>query len=107
MVIEIFLSIIGLYILYRIIKYLRRPRIRYKRQYRIKYLDKKGYKRYKDNDRLVHREIAWNNIYDFDKHPLRFREYDIHHKDRNKLNNKIKNLELLTRKQHKEIHGIK
>jgi len=79
-----------------------------KRKYRKTYIDKQGYKRYKDNGRLVHRETAYNQIYikDIGKYPLRFREYDIHHIDGNKLNNKSKNLQILTREQHKQVHGI-
>ena len=73
------------------------------------YIDDNGYKRYKNNNRLVHREKAYKYIYcksNRIKYPLRFRSYDIHHIDRNKLNNKIENLELLTRKQHKKKHKI-
>jgi len=32
--------------------------------------------------------------------------HDIHHKDENKLNNNIGNLEILTTKEHGEIHGF-
>lgn len=31
--------------------------------------------------------------------------YSVHHKDKNKRNNEIENLELLTKKEHAELHG--
>lgn len=31
--------------------------------------------------------------------------YDVHHKDRNKLNNSSKNLEILTRSEHAVLHN--
>ena len=35
-----------------------------------------------------------------------FSEYVVHHKDGNKKNNDIDNLEILEQKEHEEIHGI-
>lgn len=80
----------------------------YKERSRKTYIDKKGYKRYKNNDRLIHRDIAYYKIYrkSFGEYLKKFGEYDIHHKDGNKLNNTIKNLQILTRNEHKKKHGL-
>ena len=32
-------------------------------------------------------------------------EYDVHHKDLNKLNNEISNLAVMTRSKHAKLHG--
>lgn len=96
------------------------------------YIDDKGYMRYKGNDRLVHREIAFNEIYlrvcSFCRSELnngyrtharyckfcgrliyrgRFSECHIHHKDHNKLNNNKDNLMVLTEREHLQIHRLK
>jgi len=57
--------------------------------------------------KLIHRDIAYKEIYQYPlKHKLRFGDYDIHHIDKNKLNNSVENLEILTREQHKKKHGF-
>ena len=70
------------------------------------YIDNNGYERDSYDDRLIHRKVAFKHIYSFPEYPERFRDYDIHHKDRNKLNNQPENLQILTRKEHKEVHGF-
>jgi len=71
-------------------------------------LDKRGYYR-NGYGKLVHREVAYHNHYiegfKRGKYILRFGEYDIHHIDENKLNNHPSNLQILTREEHKKIHG--
>lgn len=65
------------------------------------YIDGRGYLRWKKNNRLCHRDIAW-------EHGLRghdkFGNCDIHHKDENKFNNNPSNLEILTREEHQKEH---
>jgi hypothetical protein len=69
------------------------------------YLDKYGYLRFKDTDRLVHRVVAYQIWLSHRKeYPLAFSCYEIHHKDGMKTNNNPKNLELLTKAEHAEIH---
>jgi len=73
----------------------------------ITYIDEKGYKRYKNGHRLVSRKIAQEKIYERNrnKYSLPFREYIVHHKNENKLDNKIQNLELYTKEQHNKVHN--
>lgn len=71
-----------------------------------RHLDQRGYYR-NGYGRLVHRIVAYNFLYDYPLvHPLRFGEYDVHHIDRNKLNNHPGNLQILTREEHKREHGF-
>jgi len=73
------------------------------------YLDGRGYLRFKKGDTLVHRWLAKKHIYDKDrwKYHKRWESYQVHHKDGSKLNNRIENLEIVTRREHEDIHGIK
>lgn len=65
------------------------------------YIDSNGYLRWKDSNRLCHRDIAWDaNL----RGPGKFGELDIHHKDGNKFNNSPANLEVLTREAHQREH---
>lgn len=73
------------------------------------YIDEKGYKRYKKDGKLVHREIAFKEVYrkNRNSYPRRFSEYDVHHMDENKLNNNPSNLVLKPRDTHDLTHEIK
>ena len=57
------------------------------------YTDKNGYTRYKYTRKLVHRTI-YKKIYDNSE--FKFSECLVYHKDRNKNNNKLDNLKLIT-----------
>lgn len=70
------------------------------------YVDTNGYLRYSDSDKLVHRHVALKKLYTKDKYPLKFGEYQVHHIDRNKLNNDSSNLIICTEDQHASFHGI-
>lgn len=73
-----------------------------------RHLDENGYYRNGYN-KLVHRDVAYHSHYisgyKEGKYKLRYREYDVHHVDRNKLNNHPDNLQILTREEHKKVHG--
>jgi len=73
------------------------------------YLDEKGYLRFNDSGNLVHRWVAYNKIYKPTKrkYSMKFRNYQVHHKDGNKLNNNPINLQVVSVSKHKSIHGIK
>jgi len=70
------------------------------------YIDKNGYFRFIGSNRLVHRWIAQKNLYNKKGlfHSLPFGEYEIHHRDRNKFNNSVNNLKIVTHDEHFRIH---
>ncbi len=68
------------------------------------YTDDRGYDRNGDG-RLVHRKVAHKHHYTKDKFSKGFREYVVHHKDKNKKNNSPENLEILTKEEHNKKHG--
>ena len=84
-------------------------------QFHLIFINENGYEQFlksiidpsKTGD-LFHRWYAKKNIYDKNRkmYPLEWREYEVHHKDQNKRNNDLSNLQILTIKQHKEIHKI-
>ena len=64
------------------------------------YIDKNGYKRYRDSDILVHRYVAKRKL-GRKLHPGEV----VHHKNRNKKDNRRKNLDVLPSQQkHYRIH---
>ncbi len=69
--------------------------------------DNKGYER-RGYSTLIHRQIAFHQIYkkNRDKYSLPFSKYQVHHKDKNKQNNNLSNLELIERESHEKIHKI-
>ncbi len=73
------------------------------------YIDKNGYLRFNDSDKLVHRWVAYNQIYKSKswKYLMKFKNYQVHHKDGNKLNNNSSNLQVVSVFKHKNIEGIK
>ena len=72
------------------------------------HLDSKGYER-DSNNNLIHRNVAYEFIYKDGYvdgvYTDKFRNYDVHHIDKNKRNNSPGNLKILTREEHKAIHG--
>ena len=70
------------------------------------YIDKNGYYRRKADDRLLHRNVAYFQIYlkNRDKYPLPFKKYIVHHKDGNKRNSYPNNLEIMLPGEHKTHH---
>jgi len=61
--------------------------------------DKKGYKRYSNSGKLVHRHVAERKI----GRKLRKGEH-IHHRNRNKCDNRRKNLRVMNGKHHYNSH---
>ncbi|MFP4401931.1 MAG: HNH endonuclease [Candidatus Nanoarchaeia archaeon] len=74
----------------------------YKKIQSYEYIDSKGYKRYKSNKKLIHRNVAFKYC---EKHPFeKFKNCEVHHIDGNKLNNSSKNLFIVTRDEHTRLH---
>lgn len=59
------------------------------------------------HSKRIARQVAFKEIYkkNRSKYPLRFGEYQVHHKDGKKLNNDPDNLQLVTPEEHARIHG--
>jgi len=57
---------------------------------------------------LVHRELAYEHIYIKNRkdYQLPFSAYQVHHKDGDKTNNSIENLQIVTKEEHDAIHGV-
>ena len=71
------------------------------------HIDSNGYLRFNDTDRLVHRWVAYHQIYKKGFFFFSFSNYQIHHIDGDKLNNNASNLKLLSRGKHRKNHNIK
>jgi hypothetical protein len=64
------------------------------------YVDEKGYRRFKDSDLLLHRWLVQKYT------GRRLRGFEVvHHKDWNKLNNSLDNLEIMPWWEHNKLHG--
>lgn len=72
------------------------------------YIDPRGYMRYKKDGKLIHRDIAFKEVYrkNRDSFPRRFSEYVVHHIDGNKLNNDPSNLSIKPKDTHNLAHEI-
>jgi len=70
------------------------------------YVDERGYLRWNSNNRLVHRDVAYNMIYKKSggRYPLPFSAYDVHHINQEKWDCQPENLQILTRKTHQQEH---
>jgi alpha-D-ribose 1-methylphosphonate 5-triphosphate diphosphatase PhnM len=66
------------------------------------YIDENGYARYNDTNKLVHRHVAEKYIVG---RKLLHGE-DVHHKNRNKLDNRIENLQVINHDDHMLHHVI-
>ena len=68
--------------------------------------DDRGYWR-DENDVLVHRKIAYKEIYKKERYKFsqRFTSYVVHHIDENKKNNKTSNLLIMFPDDHNKLHG--
>ena len=67
------------------------------------YIDKRGYLRWKETNRLCHRDIAFKA--GLRHRYLPFGHCDVHHRDHNKMNNQPDNLEVVSREEHQHYHG--
>jgi len=74
---------------------------------RTAFIDNLGYLRWKKDNKLCHREIAYNYIYkkNWQEYKMPFSKYEVHHKNKNKLDCKHENLEILDRENHRIRHG--
>lgn len=64
-------------------------------------IDTKGYPCIHTNGKLVYLHVlVWERAHG----PIP-RNYDVHHKDQNKLNYSLENLELLSKSDHKKLHA--
>ena len=64
------------------------------------YIDDKGYARFKDSGKLVHRWVASKKV-GGQLYPGRV----VHHRDGNKRNNSPSNLQVMSRRDHSSLHA--
>ncbi len=69
------------------------------------FVDNNGYLRWKSDNRLCHRDTAFNQVFKKGSFTMQFSEYDVHHKDGNKFNNNSDNLDIIFREDHEIEHG--
>lgn len=100
-------EIIGFIIFGFIISFIILWIINFYKKHFVRYVDFRGYERNGLN-RLIHRDLAYKYHYISGfrdgLYTQRFREYDVHHIDKDKRNNHPDNLQILTREEHKKIH---
>ena len=65
------------------------------------YYDKKGYPRWRNSKRLVHRTVAANKV-----GGRIFKGMVVHHRDENKKNFRKSNLVIMTRSAHSKLHAM-
>ena len=63
------------------------------------YYDEKGYPRWRDTGRLVHRTVAAKKV-----GGRIFRDMVVHHRDGNKKNFKKSNLVIMSKSRHSRLH---
>ena len=84
----------------------KRPRYRYstlrKFEEKGQYIDDKGYARFNNSDQLVHRYVAEKYVVGRKLLP----NEEVHHKNRNKLDNRAKNLSVTTHGRHVATHLV-
>jgi len=69
------------------------------------YVDEQGYWRDVYGN-LIHRQVAKRNyLSNRNKYKLPFAKYVVHHKNEDKKDNRIENLEILTPEEHRKRHG--
>jgi hypothetical protein len=64
------------------------------------YIDEKGYRRFKDSGKLVHRWVAENKV-----GGEIYEGRVVHHRDGDKLNNDPRNLHVMSRSDHSRHHA--
>jgi hypothetical protein len=69
---------------------------------RTAYIGRGGYLRWKEGNKLCHRDIAYRFL---DHRGLSFSDYDVHHRNGDKWDNNPENLQLLNREEHQLAHG--
>ena len=78
-------------------------------------INENGYEQFAENikypseeGKIFHNWYAKKFIYKKNKrkYPLSWHEYEVHHKDGNKRNNNLNNLEILTKEEHRKKHGL-
>jgi len=69
-------------------------------------INNKGYGEGEPHSNSIHRQVAYVEIYLKNRrnYPLPFSNYIVHHKDREKLNNAVFNLQIMTEKEHDKLH---